>query len=793
MQEATSKDNLPNPTPGKVLLVIGFSLMLGIGAGTLLYGLQQRQNTINDINIIVHKQSQKLQLLSIMKSSARERSLCLFNMVSREDPFERDDWFLKFNSHGARFASARLKLISLSNIPQEKEFLKIQGERSAKAIPIQHDIVDLVQSHKIREAKKLLITGGIPLQNKVFDIIDQYQIFLAENINQRIATINRNHENALIVLMILGLGSFLIGLFLAIHVIRNTTRIAKLNFVEKKLAQVTLSSIGDAVITTNAYGHIQFMNKEAVKMTGWSNSESTNKPILDVMCIIDNKTTKPLTNPVTQAIATRESIISDEHSALIDRNKNRFDIEYKASAILDSDNKNFGGVVVFRDVTETRALAKQLSHQASHDELTGLVNRREFEIRVNQAINNAKVEPRQYALLYLDLDQFKIINDMGGHNAGDELLKQISIIIHQILRESDTLARLGGDEFGILLDGCPIAKASEIAESIRVAIDKFSFYWDDKVFDIGVSIGVIMINAESGSLADIMSAVDTACYTAKDLGRNRIQLYQQSNNELNKRKTEMYWSQRISKAINEDDFQLYAQEILPVNNKQPSRKIYEILLRLKDNENHIITPHVFLPAAERFSLTSAIDKWVISKTFQTISSYKLNEDKFKFSINLSGQSLNTHDMLSFIINSMEETSVPAEMIQFEITESMAIANLSTARKFISVLTGLGCDFALDDFGKGLSSFTYLKHIPVQTIKIDGSFIRDILNDKISITFVNSINDIAHAMDLKTTAEYVENEAIYNEIIKLNVDFVQGNFISPAIPLHTILNNKLDSS
>ncbi len=788
MPKGGSQKSIPNPTPGKALLIIGFSLMLSIGAGTLLYGLQQRQKTITDINNIVNKQSQKSQLLTLMKSAARERSLCLFNMVSLEDPFERDEWFLEFNRHGALFANARIKLIALSRTEKEKIFLKQQGDRSGNAILIQQKIVDLVQSYDINAAKQLLISRGIPLQNQVFNIIDHYQTYLRENINRRIDTINKNHQNALIILWTLGLGSFLTGLTLAIYVIRNTSKIAKLNFVEKKLAQVTLGSIGDAVITTNAYGHIQFMNKEAEKMTGWSCEESIDKPILDVMCIVDSKTTKPLTNPVTQAIATHASIHSEEHCALIDRNKNRFEIEYKANAIVDSDNKNFGGVVVFRDVTETREMAKQLSYQASHDELTGLVNRREFEIRLNQAITNTRADHKQYALLYLDLDQFKIINDMGGHHAGDELLIQISKMITQILRESDTLARLGGDEFGILLDGCPIEKASEIAESIRTAIDKFIFYWDDKVFDIGVSIGVILIDEESSSLADVMSEVDTACYTAKDLGRNRVQIYQQSNNELNKRKTAMYWSQRITKAINDDDFKLYAQEIFPVNKKQHPVKIYEILLRLEDNENQIITPHIFLPSAERFSLTSAIDKWVISNTFQTISKYKLGADRFKFSINISGQSLNTHDMLGYIINSLEETAVPAEMIQFEITESMAVANLSTARKFISVLNGLGCEFALDDFGKGLSSFTYLKHIPVHSLKIDGSFVRDILNDPVNISFVNSINDIAHAMNLQTTAEYVETEAIYNEIIKLNVDFVQGNFISPPVPLHSIFRN-----
>ena len=782
MPKSHLDSSVPSPTKGKVLLIIGFALSLGIGTGTLLYGMQQRQKTINDINIIVHKQSEKSHLLTLMKSSARERSLCLFNMVNLDDPFERDEWFLKYNHYGAQFAHARTQLLALSDTPDEENYLAQQGQRTGKAIPVQQTIVDLVQAYEIDTAKDLLISKGIPLQNEVFSVIDQYQRFLRDNINFRINTINENHKNTLLIIIFLGIGSFLIGLSLAIYVIRNTSKIARLNFVEKRLAQVTLGSIGDAVITTNAYGQIKFMNTGAEKLTGWSNREASDVPVLDVMCLVDNQTTQPISNPITQAIATQESIVSNEHSAIIDRNKNRYEIEYTASAILDSNNKNYGGVVVFRDVTETRELTKQLSHQASHDELTGLVNRREFEIRLNQAIDIARTEHTQFALLYLDLDQFKIINDMGGHNAGDELLKQLSRMINKLLRESDTLARLGGDEFGILLDGCPITKASEIAELIRSSIDKFHFYWDDKVFDIGVSIGIVMITEESSSLAEVMSAVDTACYTAKDLGRNRTQIYQPGNQELNKRKNQMYWSQRISKAIDEDSFHLYAQEISATTKKQQKRKHFEILLRLKDNEDNIILPHIFLPAAERFSLTTAIDKWVIAKTLHTIASKGLKPKKYHFSINLSGQSLNTHDMLGYIINTMEETGVPAEMINFEITETMAIANLATARKFISVLSGLGCKFSLDDFGKGLSSFTYLKHIPVNLIKIDGSFVRDILNDPVSITFVNAINEIAHAMNIETIAEYVENEAIHDVIMKLGVDYVQGNYLAAAIPL-----------
>ncbi|MGD8925751.1 MAG: EAL domain-containing protein, partial [Thioalkalispiraceae bacterium] len=492
-----------------------------------------------------------------------------------------------------------------------------------------------------------------------------------------------------------------------------------------------------------------------------------------------------LSNPIIKAITTGNSVTSAGHSAVLKRVDKKYEIEYNASAINDQENQTYGGVIVFRDVTENRELERQLSHQASHDALTGLVNRREFEIRLNQAITNSKAEQTQYALLYLDLDQFKVINDMGGHNAGDELLKQLSKTVKNILRESDTLARLGGDEFGILLEACPLSKATDIAETIRQEISKINFYWHGQVYTVGVSIGIIMITEDSVGMNEVMSAVDTACYTAKDLGRNRIQVYQPGDQELTKRKNEMHWKQRITAAINDDAFILHAQEIFPVNKENNSTRFLEILIRLQDTEDKLISPHSFLPAAERYSLTTNIDRWVIAKTFSTITDLHLSQQDFNFSINLSGTSLNTNEMLGFITNQFDKTGISPDMICFEITESMAIANMTSARKFISILKGLGCSFALDDFGKGLSSFTYLKHIPVDMIKIDGSFIRDIIDDPVSISFVESIINIAHVMGLTTVAEYVENEAIDRMIRKTGIDYVQGHFTSRSVPLDSI--------
>ncbi len=765
-------------------LLLGLTASLGFGIATLLYGLEQRQHNLAQINEIVELQSVKARLLTTMRSSARERSLCLFNMVSLDDPFERDVWFLEFNKFGARFAEARMQLLNMEKIPQEEQILEAQGRLSGIAIPIQNRVVELVQSHQLDKARRLLIEQAIPKQNDVFTEISKYQHLMSDSINAMVTAMNSEQKTVNKVILSLGSGAIIIGIFMAIYILRKINTDATQLYVEKELAQVTLSSIGDAVISTDAEHNIRFMNPEAERLTGWSFSDSNNKPLTKILNIIDNKKDKPIQNPIAQAIEQDKRINSNLSTILIDRNRNRHAIEHTASTIRDQYGHVHGGVLVFRDVTETRALAEQLSHQASHDALTGLVNRREFEVRLNQAINNAHVERSQYALLYLDLDQFKIINDMGGHIAGDELLKQLAGMMKKMLRESDTLARLGGDEFGILLDGCPITKARDIAEDVRNAVEKFQFYWEGKVYNVGVSIGIYMINEDAASTADVMSAVDTACYTAKDLGRNRIEVYQAGNNELVKRRNEMYWSQRLNAAIKENKLCLFGQEIKPINGSPTNKRYIEVLLRLVDTGNQLIPPTIFMPAAERFSLTNALDKWVINNTLHSIAAMDFDhtlDGGWQFGINLSAQSINTHEMVGFIISAFDKTGVNPKLIRFEVTESMAISHLAIARRFITLLKGLGCQFALDDFGKGLSSFTYLKHIPVDAIKIDGNFVKDIVDDKISSAFIDAINQIAHVMGIETIAEYVENEAIYTAILKTKVDYVQGHYISQPQP------------
>ncbi len=448
-------------------------------------------------------------------------------------------------------------------------------------------------------------------------------------------------------------------------------------------------------------------------------------------------------------------------------------------------------LMVCEDITETKNLSEKLQHQASHDALTGLVNRREFESRIEELLASSRDKGGEHVLCYLDLDQFKIINDTCGHVAGDELLRQLTSILNERMRRSDTLARLGGDEFGILMTSCSLENGYRIAEKIRAVIEDFRFHWQRMSFDVGVSIGVVPVNASSGETADLLSAADTACYAAKDEGRNRVHVATPEDHELERRRGEMQMVARINDALEENRFQLYVQPIVPLTSADgvigSSPPSYEVLLRMNDSSGRILPPGAFLPAAERYSLGPKLDTWVVSHALRWLSlNQGILEHMGTLSINLSGASLDRHGVLERIIEEFQQTEVPPERICFEITETAAVANLSSAIRFINALKGLGCQFALDDFGSGLSSFAYLKSLPVDVLKIDGVFVKDMLDDPIDRAMVKSINEMAHVMGKKTVAEFVENDALIDILIALGVDYAQGYAIGHPIPIDNVV-------
>ena len=556
---------------------------------------------------------------------------------------------------------------------------------------------------------------------------------------------------------------------------------------EKERAHVTLGSIGDGVITTDMGGDIEYMNTVAEESTGWTLENARGKPIMDILNIIEEKTLEPPQNPAELCLKQGKSVMLSGHLLLIHTHrKERLSIEVNAAPIRDSNSDIIGVVLVFHDVTELRGLARKMSYQASHDSLTGLINRREFEKRIQQAVDSARIEEVQHTLCYMDLDNFKVVNDTSGHSAGDELLKQLTIKLRMELREADTLARLGGDEFGILLEGCSVENAIEPVDIIRKIVEEFRFTHDGKVFRIGASIGLAGITTDSGTISDVLSAADSACFIAKEQGRNRIHVYQANDETLVKQHGQMQWVQRLQEVLEQDRFRLFFQPIERLK-PQPGEEDYihgEVLIRMLDENNQIIGPGAFIPSAERYGIMPAIDRWVITNTFRMLGRNRTNINMC--CINLSGLSLSDKNFKDFLIKEMETSGVTPAQLCFEITETAVIANLNTASTLIAALREMGCKFALDDFGVGLSSFSYLKTLSVDYLKLDGYFVKNMVTDKLDRTMVEAINKIGHSMNIETIAEFVEDEKTLEAVRETGIDYAQGYVIARPAPFEIAL-------
>ncbi|MEL6929925.1 MAG: EAL domain-containing protein, partial [Cyanobacteria bacterium J06600_6] len=574
-------------------------------------------------------------------------------------------------------------------------------------------------------------------------------------------------------------------------------------YAEKELAQVTLKSIGDAVITTNAVGQVKFVNPAAEQLTGWHTAEAQGKPLTEIFQIIDHFTREPVVNPVDVVLKTNQNYELANNTVLIARNEAEYAIEDSAAPIQDHQGKLIGAVIVFRDVTESRSLAHELSWQASHDALTGLYNRRKFEKFVEIAIKETQEQEIQHALCYLDLDRFKIINDTCGHAAGDELLKQITVHLKKRIRAVDIFARLGGDEFGLLLNQCPPEKALELAEQLRQLVQDFNFTWSDKVFKIGVSVGLVPIMPTVTNLASLLNTADLACYAAKKKGRNCVYLYDEQDAALAQQRGQRQWITKINQALLESfhldeslgeklvkeshRFSLHAQKIIGL--RKSGEYHYEILLRLIDESGEIIAPGAFLPAAERYELMPAIDRWVVNAFFANYEAYCQSNQKHDsqtfdnlFAINLSGASINDSEFGTFLQAQFERYAIPPETICFEITETVAISSLDNAVTLIEKLKKIGCAIALDDFGSGMCSLGYLKNLPVDYLKIDGSFIKNIASDPINYATVEFFHHISKMMGIKTIAEFVEDELVLKNLQDIGIDYAQGYGIEQPQPL-----------
>ncbi|QHS15633.1 EAL domain-containing protein [Shewanella sp. Arc9-LZ] len=547
----------------------------------------------------------------------------------------------------------------------------------------------------------------------------------------------------------------------------------------KKLSMVVEYS-PESIFITNVSGIIEHVNPKFTDITGYTAAE-----------VIGKKANVFRSSYTPDSVYQKlwATILSGQQwSGELQNSKKNGELFWAQVCVVPVTNDgaitHFIGIQV--DVTTARLASQKIAYQATHDMLTGLINRYEFENLLAQCILSSQQDKTTHTLIFLDLDQFKIINDTCGHMAGDEMLCQLGLLLSKHIKPKDILARLGGDEFAILMMQCSLEQAQSAAHNILELIANYQFLWEKNIFSISASIGVAEINSQTKNTKEILICVDSACYAAKDLGRNRIHLYQLDDELLAKRDGEFRWVHELKYALNENRFELYAQPIVSLSDPTQKR-IYEVLLRLRTRSGDIAPPGAFLPVAERYNLSEAIDRWVVDHTLIWMElHFKHLGDIDHLAINLSGASLGSSALLSHIMQQITLHHLPPSMIKFEITETAAISNLRDATLFIKTLCEFGCQFALDDFGSGLSSFAYLKNLPVTTLKIDGMFVKDILDDPIDEAMVKSINDIGHVMGMKTIAEFVENDAIRQRLKDMGVDFAQGYEIGRPVPIDDIL-------
>ena len=579
---------------------------------------------------------------------------------------------------------------------------------------------------------------------------------------------------------LLAAGLFLTGI-LAMF-LRNTLRqadelarsYAVLYSTQQKLSlHVKQTPLG--VIEWNTDFEVVEWNPAAEKIFGFTREEALGRHAVGLIVAESNR---DRINKVWQSLlentggrrSANESITKEGHT---------IKIEWYNTPLVTDDGKVIGVASLVDDITDRTRAEAEVQHMAFHDALTGLVNRGEFEVRLNDLLIDARNHKSIHALLYIDLDQFKIINDTCGHAAGDAMLKALTEVLQHQVRKSDILARLGGDEFGILLTSCPVSQAKRIADTVIQAIKKFHFDWKGVGFELGASIGMVSITDQSEDISKVMSAADMACYMAKDMGRGRVHTYSEDDSELARRHGEMEWVSRISQAMKDDRFILYQQDIIALNSDRSHLNHKELLLRLTDRDGRLVAPDEFIPPAERYNLMPSLDRWVIKKSFTEIA--KNSSGNCQYSINLSGTSLNDDDLIDYVKTQFAETGLVPSRICFEITETAAISNLSRVSDLIQKLRAMGCLFSLDDFGKGASSFTYLKNLSVDYLKIDGSFVVGFTDDPTDLAIIESINNIGHALGIQTIAEWVEDAASLKKLEKIGVDFAQGYVIGKPEP------------
>ena len=650
----------------------------------------------------------------------------------------------------------------------------------------------LAMNEEHRAAISAKISGWtVPMDYKpIFTLMQQLKIGPFEQ--QHAEGMSGRIQNVLIIAMFFLLG-FLIYLLSkrrsvlnndnSSSIVQQVPIILKTDELLSQQLLLTLDALGESVFILDVHGKISYLNRQATQLLEIDSEVLIGEKPEEFM-FFDSDDGISLVN---DQLLGQDDVEVQNSGLLKCCNGKQYKLDVELKPLLDKRGKSLGSVMILKDKSKAEKLENKIIYQASHDVLTGLLNRREFEVQITECIQKVKSASISYTLLYLDLDQFKLVNDSCGHVAGDELLKQAANEMIGITKSGEKIGRIGGDEFAILLKDCNLEQASGIAERIRNSLDRFRFAWQDKIFDLSVSIGVLLITDKYDTVIEVLASADAACYAAKHDGRNCIHVFTEDDNIIRRRRNEVQWAQELKYALENNKFELACQPILSLKSQNENSNYLEVLVRMRDQQDNVIMPMAFIPAAERYRQMPAVDRWVVKKTVEYLLEYKVSQvSSVRCFINISGQTLSDVGFLSFVNDLLLETKVNPACLCFEITETATIANFKQAAKLISVLQSLGCHFALDDFGTGLSSFSYLKQLPVNYIKIDGSFIRNMSNDPVAMAIVEAISNICHTMDIEAIAEFVETESILSNVKSVNLDFVQGYVVGEPFPLSEML-------
>jgi diguanylate cyclase (GGDEF)-like protein/PAS domain S-box-containing protein len=734
--------------------------------------------------------SDKMDVVVRLIETARTRSRLTLQMSYETDPFKKDEINMRLERLATQFSIYREHLIELGLNEKETAYLNSINQAAQQAQMLLRQAADVAMLDDVESslaAQRMMIEKVYPEQSIIVDnfmsLLDHQKAIIFDARKNATTQYEKAQklQTALFVIILL------LALLVAFYVIRRSTSTERELFLEKEIAQITLRSVGDAIITTGKDGRVEYLNPVAEKITGYITEDVKGKPITQVYKAYDEKNQRWLADCIIDFLIKGSYSMPSNDIILYNADDDIIDIAQTIAPIQDESNHVLGTITTFQDISKEKVLAKHIEHQARHDPLTGLLNRREFETKVVQSLTLYS-EGTTHALCVMDLDRFKIVNDTLGHAAGDELLKQISQKIKGELRQTDLLARIGGDEFALFLSNINTHDAEIIAEKILDAIREYQFVWSNKAFRVGASIGLVDAPAQVSNYENLYHAADTACYMAKHSGRDRVHTVTYDDKNVSEKREQTQWVNRINDALNENRFTLYAQDICSLADIPSTPAHREVLIRMIDEYDELIPPMAFIPPAERYDLMPKIDDWVVRNV---IAQLKRDDSDTLYAINLSGQSLADEKFTAQILAHLSDKTINPCRLCFEITETSAIANLNNATEFLKALQALGCQTALDDFGSGLSSFAYLRNLPINYLKIDGMFVKQIAEDETARVMVDAIHSIGHTMGLKTIAEFVENEAIEHLLKQMQVDFAQGYYYGEPQPLQQIPVKKLN--